>query len=88
MLRNGRGAVLKEQQPLAAEPYIVAADLADGGADSRIFAAAPVTEQALRKHLAEQITETLTVSWDSRTKAVRAVKAERLGALVLKGQAP
>ena len=84
LLRNGRGAVLKEQQPLAAEPYIVAADLADGGADSRIFAAAPVTEQALRQHLAGQIAETLTVSWDSRVKVVRAVKSERLGALVLK----
>lgn len=84
LLRNGRGAVLKEQQPLAAESYIVAADLVDGGADSRIFAAAPVTEQDLRRHLAAQIAETLTVSWDSRAKAVRAVKCERLGALVLK----
>jgi ATP-dependent helicase HrpB len=76
--------VLKEQQPLASEPYIVAADLADGGADSRIFAAAPVTEQALHQHLAAQIEATLTVGWDSRVKAVRAVKCERLGALVLK----
>lgn len=84
LLRNGRGAVLKAQQPLALEPYIVAADLADGGADSRIFLALPVQEQELRQHLAEQIEENTVVSWDQELKAVRAISYERLGALTLK----
>ena len=84
LLRNGRGAVLKEQQNLASEAFIVAAELADAGAESRIFLAAPVTEAELRRHMAEQIEVSVTVAWDEQAKAVRAVKCQRLGALTLK----
>lgn len=84
LLRNGRGARLKEQHALAAEPYIVAADLADAGADSRIFLAAPVQEAELRRHLSEQLAESVTIGWDQGLKAVRSVKCQRLGALLLK----
>ena len=83
LLRNGRGAVLKEQQPLASEAFVVAADVADAGSDSRIFSAAPVTEQALRQYMAEQIKETISIGWDAGTKSVRSLKIEQLGALVL-----
>ena len=86
LLRNGRGAVLKEQQALSAEAFIVAADLADDAVDSRIFLAAPVSEQDLRQYLPEQIEETLDVSWDDKAKAVRAIKYQRLGALTLKAE--
>ncbi|MBP2641354.1 MAG: ATP-dependent helicase HrpB [Firmicutes bacterium] len=84
LLRNGRRAVLKEQQTLAAEPFLVAADLSDAGVDSRIFLAAPVQEKELRQYMAEQIEDTQMISWDEKLKAVRAVKYQRLGALTLK----
>ena len=47
--RNGRGAVLPELQPLSNERYIVAAELDDSGVESRIFLAAPLSEEALRR---------------------------------------
>lgn len=84
LLRNGRRAMLKEQQPLAAEPFLVAADLSDSGVDSRIFLAAPVQEKEMRQYLAEQIDDKQVTSWDEQFKAVRTVKYQRLGALTLK----
>ncbi len=87
LLSNGRGAILKAQQLLAVEPFIVAAELDDAGVDSRIFLAAPVAESHLRQTLPELMTETLQIAWDGRVKAVRAIKYERLGALTLKEEA-
>jgi len=84
LLSNGRRAFIGESQLLAKEPFIVAADLADSGVESRIFLAAPVTEAELRQNLAEQIEETEEVSWDKQLQAVRAIRYQRLGALVLK----
>ena len=86
LLSNGRGATLNVRQPLSMEPFIVVAELEDAGADGRIFLAAAVTEQVLRQYLSERIDGLLTVNWDSSAKAVRAIKSERLGALVLKEQ--
>jgi len=84
LLRNGRRARMKEQQLLVMEPFIVAADLADTGADSRIFLAAPVQEQELHQYMAEQIEDAQVIRWDEQAKAVRAIKYQRLGALLLK----
>ena len=83
LLSNGRGAVLDAGQTLAKTPYIVAADLDDSGMDGRIFLAAAVEETQLRRWLTEQIESVLTIAWDERVKAVRAVSREKLGALVL-----
>ncbi|MFZ5823986.1 MAG: ATP-dependent helicase HrpB [Bacillota bacterium] len=84
LLRNGRGAALGENQPLAHAPYLVAAELDDQGADSRIYLAAPVDEADLRTHFDDQVTEERLVGWDRTAQAVRARRRERLGALVLK----
>lgn len=42
LLRNGRGAAIPPDQPLARADYIVAADLDDTGAESRVLLAAPL----------------------------------------------
>ena len=84
LLSSGRGAMLKEQQPLSTAPFIVAAELDDAGADSRIFLAAPVQEEQLRQYLPELLAETIQTAWDERAKAVRSIRRERLGALTLK----
>lgn len=84
LLRNGRGAAFAEVQALSKEAYLVAAELDDRGSEGRIFLAAPVGEDELRLHAADQIEELEVVRWDRSTKSVRAWKRERLGALLLK----
>ena len=84
LLRNGRGAVLAEQQSLSAASYLVAAELDDQGADSRIYLAAPVEAAELEAHAREQIEELEAVVWDAAAQAVRARRRVMLGALLLR----
>jgi ATP-dependent helicase HrpB len=84
LLRNGRGAVLTEMQLLSNAPYLVAAELDDQGAESRIFLAAPVDSEDLEAHVGDQIERENVIEWDRSAKAVRARQRERLGALLLK----
>jgi ATP-dependent helicase HrpB len=83
LMRNGRGAAFPAHQPLADEPYLVAADLDDQGAESRIFLAAPITAADLERHHLDQITTEDAVAWDRGAQAVRARRRRRLGALAL-----
>lgn len=84
LLRNGRGAIFRGPQALMNEAYLVAAELDDAGTESRIFLAAPLGLDELRRHCGSQIETTVNVSWDEAAQAVRARKVERLGPLVLK----
>jgi len=83
LLRNGRGAAFSSGQSLANEMYIVAADLDDKGADSRIALAAPVGLQELHAHFSHHIETEELVAWDSEAKRIVARKRRRLGAIVL-----
>ncbi|WP_438444941.1 ATP-dependent helicase HrpB [Gorillibacterium sp. sgz5001074] len=85
-LRNGRGAAVAEGQHLAHAPYIVAAELDDQGADSRVYLGAPVELAQLEQHLADQLETEVQVVWDRAAQAVRARRRVRLGALVLRDQ--
>jgi ATP-dependent helicase HrpB len=85
LLRNGRGAAFGgDGQTLADVPYLVAAELDDQGAESRIFLAAPVSLDDLERHFGDQIEMETAVGWDRSVQAVRARRRERLGALVLR----
>lgn len=84
VLSNGRGAAFGDGQPLAAAPYVVAAELDDQGADGRILLAAPVNPTELERHFAGRIEWETTLGWDREAQAVRGRKRVRLGALVLK----
>ena len=87
LLRNGRGATLDAGQPLAAESWIVAAELDGGGSgsgDSRIFLAAPLDPAELERHFVDALVEETAVAWDDAAGAVRARRRRRLGALVLR----
>ncbi|SMC78581.1 ATP-dependent helicase HrpB [Sporomusa malonica] len=84
LLENGRGVIMAESQPLAYSPYIVAADLDGQGSESRVFLAAPVGFEQVRRYLGQQIIEETTVAWDAAAQAVRTRRVERLGALILK----
>lgn len=84
LLRNGRGATLEGAQALAGAPYLVAAELDGQGRESRVYLAAPLAEEELAAHFAEQTETEESVAWDADTGSVRARRRERLGALVLR----
>jgi ATP-dependent helicase HrpB len=84
LMRNGRGAALTAKHAIGAANYLVAAELDDQGADSRIYLAAPVETGDLWRHFEDEIEEELSVVWDRSAQAVRSYKRQKLGALILK----
>ncbi|HZG14435.1 MAG TPA: ATP-dependent helicase HrpB [Candidatus Bathyarchaeia archaeon] len=83
LLSNGRGGFLPQGQRLGQESYIVAVELDDQGADSRILLAAsfPLAKW-MQEEQAQLIVEEV-VTWDEEKEMVRARRRKRLGALVL-----
>jgi ATP-dependent helicase HrpB len=86
-LANGRGAQFVRPDPLASEPYLVIADLDGAGQWARIDLAAPIEAQDIERLFGEQIVETTAVSWEDKTRAVRASTKRRLGSLLLSEKA-
>lgn len=84
LLRNGRGASIPAQQPLARADYLVAAELDDAGADGRIMLAAPIDAEVVAT--LEGTTETI-VDWDLARHQLVAVEQTKLGAIVLSEKA-
>ena len=84
LLRNGRGARFAEPQPLAAAPYLVAAELDGQQRESRIFLAAPLDEAELLQLVGDQVEVRDEVAWDAEAGIVRALRQVRLGAIVLR----
>jgi ATP-dependent helicase HrpB len=83
LLRNGLGARVRPQG-LGTQDYLVAAELDGRLPESEILLAAPISLEEIRSAFAGDISEDAVVEWDSAAQAVRAVRRERLGALVLK----
>jgi ATP-dependent helicase HrpB len=84
VLRNGPGALLQEGQPLAREPWRVAAELGGGATqERRILLAAPVSPEELLVEHGALIERSEELAWDDEAGAVRARRVVRLGALVL-----
>ncbi|HTL60821.1 MAG TPA: ATP-dependent helicase HrpB [Nitrospira sp.] len=83
LLANGRGAVFSGPDVLAAEPYLVIAELDAGSPSARIDLAAPVSCDEIERLYADDIVESQAVSWDDRTGAVRASRQRRLAALIV-----
>ncbi|HYF94835.1 MAG TPA: ATP-dependent helicase HrpB [Symbiobacteriaceae bacterium] len=84
LLRNGRGAAFAQpHQPLAEAPFLVAVDLDDQGAESRIFLAAPLELTDIERHFGDQIEDEELIVWDRPAQAVRARRRRRLGAIIL-----
>jgi ATP-dependent helicase HrpB len=87
LLSNGRGAVFTNAgmvDALAKSDYIVAVELDDQGADSRILLAAPVAIEDLLKHHQGHIAEEAKVSWDRTKQSVQARLMKKLGAIVMR----
>ncbi|PYI55785.1 ATP-dependent helicase HrpB [Paenibacillus flagellatus] len=83
LLSSGRGAAFAETQTLSSAPYIVAAELDDHGAESRIALAAPVDVRELERTFPERFAEESIVEWDRSTQSVRARRRKRLGAIAV-----
>lgn len=83
LLSNGRGAFLPEEDRLARESWIVAAEMDGKAREAKIFLAATVTLDALEEANGDLIRDTEFVSWDASTQAVLARRQRRLGAIVL-----
>ncbi|NDY95619.1 ATP-dependent helicase HrpB [Wenzhouxiangella sp. C33] len=86
LLSNGRGAFLPEADPLAGEPWLVAAELDGQAREARIYLVARLSPAALESALGEQIEQTTVAEWDDRRGSVIARRRRCLGALVLEEQ--
>lgn len=85
-LSGGRGALFAEAEPLAAEEWLVAAELDGDRREARIFLAAPLTKAEIEEHFAASIRSEAAVVWDRRDEVVRASRQRRLFNLMLDEQ--
>lgn len=82
-LANGRGAFVDTSDPLARENFLVVTDLTGRAASQRILAAAPVDASDIEAAIGDRIVEADDVTFERKTKSVRARRMRRLGQLVL-----
>ncbi|SNB61284.1 ATP-dependent helicase HrpB [Arboricoccus pini] len=82
-LANGRGARFAMGTPMAAAPWIVAADLDDGGAEARIHLAAEIASDRLQRLCADAIRVEDEVAFAADTGRIEATRTTRLGTIVL-----
>ena len=86
LLTNGRGAYLDPAAPLAAEEFIVAAELDGDRREARIFKAAAYGMDILSEQFAAQLRWTDTIDWDPDRLVVTARRELKLGALTLRSE--
>jgi ATP-dependent helicase HrpB len=82
LLRNGLGARVRPQA-LGTQEYLVAAELDGRLPESEILLGSPISLRDVRVLFAADIVQEAVIEWDEAAEAVRAVRRERLGALVL-----
>lgn len=83
LLRNGRGASIDPRDPMARQPWIVAAAVEDAGADARITLAASFDPSDFDNTARAQCVTATVTAWDGQQGAVRTRRRTTLGALVL-----
>ncbi len=83
LLRNGLGARVRPQA-LGTPDYLVAAVLDGRLPEGEILLGAPISLGDIRVLFAADIVQESVVEWDPKAEAVRTVRRERLGALVLR----
>jgi len=82
-LSGGSGAVLREDDSLAHNEYIVIASLGGGGKEARVFSALSIDLPLLREWCDDLFQVVDVVQWDDKLERVVAEQQECLGALVL-----
>jgi ATP-dependent helicase HrpB len=86
LLSGGKGAVLPADDPLAAAPLIVAADLDGDPREATVRLALPLAESDLRRLHADRLRWVTVCEWSRRERAVVARRRLMLGALALEDQ--
>ncbi|MES9941572.1 MAG: ATP-dependent helicase HrpB [Candidatus Thiodiazotropha sp. 6PLUC2] len=82
-LVNGRAVRLAEHDPLANEPFLVAAQLDAGQSEGRVRLATSIDLEEIRSLPETRINHLQEILWDKRLQRVSSSLEERLGALVL-----
>ena len=82
-LSNGKGASLREDDPLVRYDWLVAADLDGKTRQATIYLAAPVNLADIEQDLSALITESEEALWDDKRGTVVARRVRKLGELVL-----
>src|SRR5207244_5703764 len=83
VLANGRGAAVEQTSSLARAPYIAVGELTGTAASGRILLAAPIAQEAIERHFADQIESTEEISFDRGAMALRARRKRTLHAISL-----
>lgn len=83
LMANGRAVQMADHERLAAQDYLVIADMAGGAASARILLAAALTEADMAAIAAERITAGEEVTFDASARALRARRVRRLDAIIL-----
>ena len=82
-LSNGKGATLREDDALAGQTWLVAADLDGQAREAMIYLAAPIDIADVEQDLAALITEREEAVWDDKRGTVVARRVRKLGQLIL-----
>jgi ATP-dependent helicase HrpB len=83
VLANGRGAAVEQSSALARAPYIAVAELTGTAANGRILLAAPLAQEEIERHFADQIESMEEVFFDRNAMALRARRKRALHAITL-----
>ena len=86
LLSSGRGAELKKFDPMSACEYLVVPKLDGGSTKGRIFLAASLSVEELRRQHGNLFSKTMTVYWDSGARKVVAADRLCLGHIVVEEQ--
>lgn len=82
-LSNGKGAALRENDPLTRHDWLVTAELDGRAREASIYLAAPVDTPDLELDLADHIHDTEEALWDDSQGKILARHVRKLGELVL-----
>jgi ATP-dependent RNA helicase HrpB len=83
VLANGRGAAVEQASSLARAPYIAVGELTGTAASGRILLAAPITQDEIEHHFADQIESAEEIGFDRSAMALRARRKRTLHAVTL-----
>ena len=85
-LRNGRGVWLADDDQLAGEPWLVAANVGGGGREARIFAAAPISMTVIEAFARNAIEIEESLEWHESSQGLRGIRRRHWAGLVLDEQ--
>ena len=86
VLSGGKGAIMREEDALASQRYIVAIELDGDPREAQIRLALPITEGEVRELFDDQIHWRNLCEWSKRDGRVVARKREYFGTLILNDQ--